>query len=126
MPTMALRIPKRMSGKLTPSHNRARKQEAEVAKRVGGRTTPASGALDVKGDVRVKSVARIECKTTCAKSFSVTREMVEKIESAAITSGELPALVVEFISKTGRPESSVALVPVWVLDLLSSANPPTP
>lgn len=102
------------------AHFRAPDQEREIALRIGGTTTPASGALDIKGDVRIKSVARIECKTTANKSFSVTREMVRKIEEAALGSGEVPALVVEFISPTGCPELSVAVVPIWVLDSLAN------
>jgi Holliday junction resolvase len=120
---MPLSKPKRLLGVRTVAHHRSPKQERELAQRLGGKTTPASGALDIKGDVRIKSVARLECKTTANKSFSVTREMVRKIEEAALGAGEVPALVIEFLSQTGTPESSVAVVPVWVLDSL--ANPAT-
>jgi hypothetical protein len=121
MTSMPLSKPKRLLGVRTVAHHRSPVQEREIAARLGGKTTPASGALDVKGDVRIKSVARIECKTTANKSFSVTREMVTKIEEAALGAGEVPALVIEFLSQTGTPESSVAVVPVWVLDAI--ANP---
>lgn len=118
---MPLSIPKRLQTKgSTLSHDRSRKQEAEIAKRVGGRKTPASGALSEKGDVRLKGVVRIECKTTMAKSFSVTREMVGKIEDAALSAGELPALVIEFLNDKGNPAGAVAVVPVWVLNEIAN------
>jgi Holliday junction resolvase len=88
-----------------------------VAARLGGRTTPASGALGEKGDVRVAGVIRIECKTTSAKSFSITRDMIDRISDAAVASGEVPAIVVEFL-QDGMPAMSVAVVPIWVLHAL--------
>lgn len=104
---------------LSKSHRRAPKQEREVAHRVGGRVTPASGARDVKGDVRVKGVLRIECKTTKNKSFSVTQEMLDKIEEAACSGGELPIMVIEFIDDRGRKIRDVAVCPTYVLDELT-------
>lgn len=104
---------------VTKSHKRAPKQEREVAHRIGGLLTPASGAKDVKGDVRLKRVARIECKTTKNKSFSVTREMVAKLEDEASLSGEMPIFIIEFIDPdTGRPQGELAVCPTWVLDTL--------
>lgn len=81
--------------------------------------TKGSGNGNEKGDVRVKGLARIEAKTTKNKSFSVTRDMLSKIEEAAVTSGELPAFVVEFVDERGRPQGEVAVVPTWVLDILT-------
>lgn len=101
---------------LTASHRRSRVQEASLAKRVKGLTTPASGARDVKGDVRVRRVLRIEAKTTKNKSFSVTLEMVRKIEEAAASGGELPAIIVEFHDGYGRPIAEVAVVPSYVIN----------
>lgn len=101
---------------LTKSHARSKRQEREVAQRTGGRLTPASGAGAVKGDVRVKKVIRIECKTTKNKSFSVTREMIEKLESAAVLSGEMPVLIVEFNDGAGRKVGELAICPTYVLD----------
>lgn len=119
-----LNVPKSRAGQLTPSHHRARKQEKELAVKIGGRVTAGSGNLDVKGDIRVKSIARIECKTTKHKSFPVTLEMVRKIQTAALGAGEVPAMVVEFIDAKGKPINSVAVVPIWALETLiaNSAN----
>ena len=104
------------------SHRRAPKQEKELALRVRGRTTVASGSKQEKGDVRVKGIARIEAKTTKNKSFSVTLEMVDKIESAALTSGELPIIAIEFNDGAGRKLKEVAVVPIYVLDLLKDTQ----
>jgi hypothetical protein len=103
---------------LSNSHRRSRKQESSLAKSLGGRVTAGSGNKDVKGDVRVKGVARIEAKTTKNASFSVTREMINKIETAAANSGEVPALVVEFHDGFQKSLQSVAIVPMWALESL--------
>lgn len=103
----------------TPSHARSKNQERELARRLNGRVTRGSGNGNEKGDVRVKGICRIEAKTTMAKSFSVTREMVRKIEEAAISTGELPVIVIEFISSEGKPLDSVVVMPSWALDIVS-------
>lgn len=95
--------------------------EKELAERVGGRVTPGSGNKDVKGDVRKKKVVRIEAKTTKNKSFSVTLDMIEKIENAALSCNELPIIVVEF-NKDGRKLKEIAVVPTYVLDTLGYTN----
>ena len=112
-------VPKRkMMG--AAAHNRAPQHERDVAKRLpGAKLTKASGAQNEKGDVRVRGVARIECKCTSAKSFSVTREMIEKIENAATTAGELPMIEIEMLpQRPGEPVKRVAVLPSWALDML--------
>lgn len=104
----------------SPSHKRAVKQEQSLAKRLKGLRTPASGSGDVKGDVRLRRVLRIEAKTTKNRSFSVTLEMVRKIEEAAAAGAELPAIVVEFNDGNGKPIAEVAVVPTYVLDEIAS------
>lgn len=103
---------------LTRSHRRAPKMEREVAERSGGRLVARSGAGEVKGDVRIKGVARIECKVTKNKSFSVTLDMLEKIEAAGAEGAELPILVIEFVDEQGRKIKDVAVCPTYVLDSL--------
>lgn len=103
---------------LTKSHKRAPKQEREIAALVRGRVTPRSGAGDQKGDVRLKGVARIECKTTKHKSFSVTLDMIEKLEMEAALAGELPVFVIEFCDEQGRKIKDMVVCPSYVLDSL--------
>lgn len=102
--------------KPSPSHVRANKQEKEIAKRLNGKCTPASGAGSVKGDVRVKGLVRVEAKTTKNKSFPVTLALVHKIEQAALEGNEIPVLVVGFNDEFGNPLGEVCVIPVWVLN----------
>ncbi len=106
-----IKFPKRMSYGLTPSHARARDQEKSVAKRVGGRRTKRSGAGDEKGDVRLNGKLRIECKTTKHSSFRVTTDMIDKIEDAACSAGELPVIEIEL--EGGKRKCLV--LPEWAL-----------
>jgi hypothetical protein len=89
-------LPKRLQAQ-SPSHARAPKQEAETAKRFGGKTTLASGALHIKGDVRIRDVARIENKTTIHKSFSVNVEHIQKLDAAILGTSEIPMMSIELL-----------------------------
>lgn len=100
------------------SHKRSKVQEKEIATRLGGSLTLASGAKGEKGDVRRRKLVRIECKTTQNKSFSVTVDMVRKIEEAALSAGEMPALLIEFNDGAGKRIMEVAVVPSYVLEQL--------
>lgn len=113
---MALPIPKRLQGQ-TPSHARAKVQERETAKRIGGRQTRASGAKTEKGDVRLKGFVRIENKTTKASSYGVSVETVRKLEEAVVGSGEIPILQVEL--ELGKKK--FVAMPDWALDLIIEA-----
>jgi hypothetical protein len=114
---MKLKLSKKT--KSTPSHTRSPVQEKQLAKKLGGAVTPGSGNGTQKGDVRVRGVLRVECKTTKHASFSVTTEMLDKIEEAALSHGELPAMLVEFCIPGKRPRE-VAVVPAYVLDMITS------
>jgi Holliday junction resolvase len=102
------------------SYRRSKKQEKSLALRGGGQLVPGSGSGAQKGDIKkYNGVLRIEAKTTQAKSFSVTREMVRKIEEAALPNGELPAIVIEFNDGMGNPEMEIAVVPLYILDSIT-------
>lgn len=103
---------------LSNSHRRAPKQERALAKSLGGRLVPASGAKDTKGDVRIKGVLRLEAKTTKNKSFSVTLDMVNKIETAATGVAEMPVMVIEFNDGNGRKIKELAVMPMYALQTL--------
>lgn len=105
---------------LTNSHKRAPRMEKEKAERLGGALVPGSGVGQTKGDVRIKGVARLECKTTQKKSFSITQEMIEKIENAVVGLGELPIVLVEFNDGFGKPLKTVAVLPFYALEELLS------
>lgn len=104
------------------AQTRAIKQERELARTLGksARVTPGSGCGNEKGDVRLPGVIRIECKATQKKSFSVTLEMVRKIEEAALGHGEVPAIEVEFVDKDGNRRCAVAIVPSYFITTLAN------
>lgn len=126
----SLPVPKRLRGS-TPSHARASNQEKQTAGKYGGRLVPGSGGAPKQGrkekgnrshvaeagDVRIPGVARIECKTTKHASFSVTSEMIDKIETATFGADEIPVIEVEL--ELGKKR--VYVVPEWAMDLLLDA-----
>ena len=66
------------------------KQEKTIAKKLGGRVQPNSGAtLFAKGDVKTKKFL-IECKTatTKRKSMSIKEEWIDKQRSEAFAMGK--------------------------------------
>lgn len=112
---------KNQAGTQGVSHAHAPMQEKRIANKLGGRTTLASGALAEKGDVRVHGVARIEAKSTVKRSFSITEDMLHKIETAAMASGEVPAIYVDFLTNDGQLRHTVAVLPSHALDSLLDA-----
>lgn len=104
----------------TPSHKRSPKQEREIATKLGGKLVRRSGAGEVKGDVRIKGLIRLEAKTTKHKSFSVTREMYDKIDEAATMTGEFPVLAIEFNTE-GKAGATLAIMPMYALEELLQA-----
>ena len=109
--------------KQSKAYRASPKLEKKIATKVGGRRTSASGSKREKGDVRRNGVTRIEHKCTQKKSFSVTREMVQKIELAAMGCDEVPMLVVEFLNERGDPDSEpLAVVRLQdILDLIDGS-----
>jgi Holliday junction resolvase len=119
---MPLRTPKRLQpvGN-SDAHKRSTYQEREVAKRTGSRLTSGSGNQSVKGDCRKRGIVRIECKTTSSKSFTVTLDMLNKLETAANIAGEYPVLVVEFL-RDGKPWRSVCITDDSLLDKIQQLD----
>lgn len=109
-------MPKRLTGQ-TPSHARSKEQEKETALRVGGKQVHRSGAGLVKGDVRVKGVARIENKTTKNKSFSITTELLDKLENAVAGAREIPFMQIEINSGTHK---FVVIPDMYLEDLINA------
>jgi len=100
----------------------APKQEKAVAARLGGHRVRGSGSGYVKGDVRVTGIARVELKSTTASSFRVTMDMIKKIEEAAASGGtEVPAIEIDMLDGFGRMRKSIAVIPVWALEVLIDA-----
>ena len=75
------------------------KSERRLAKAVGGRTQPGSGAFDThKGDV-INDDFLFEHKETGNASRSITVAEMEKIKTEALQAGRMPAFVLEFLKK---------------------------
>ena len=69
-----------------PTRYYSKKQETTVAKTVGGKTTPNSGATPYdKGDVRTK-LFTIECKTKTSDADSITiqKEWLKKLKDESL------------------------------------------
>jgi hypothetical protein len=83
-----------------------RRSETRLAKKIGGRQTPGSGNIQgAKGDIKAGQFL-IEAKSTQNESYSLTREVLCKIEAEAGRTAKYPALAVSFITGDGRPKSS--------------------
>lgn len=111
-----MKTPKRLQGVKKKAHGHSPKQEKLLAKELGGKTVKGSGCGFAKGDVRIKGRVLIEAKSTEKKSFSVTLAMLDKIEDAATSQGEMPVIEIEFIG--GKTPRKVCVVPEYVLNEL--------
>ena len=87
----------KQSGK--PTRFYSSRQEKKVAKEVGGKVVPNSGAIRFgAGDVQTKSIL-LECKTVTKpqKSFAVKREWLEKNQEEAFAMGKhYSAVAIDF------------------------------
>jgi hypothetical protein len=111
-----IKVPNRLKGQ-SPAHARSRTQEKTTAVRIGGKVTKGSGSGNEQGDVRLRGFMRVEAKTTSRKSFSVTAELIEKLEAATFGSGEVPVMQIEL--ELGKHK--VVVMPDWALDLIVEA-----
>ncbi len=69
---------------------RSKKQEEKIAQEMGGQVVPGSGAIaGMKSDVVAERLGfRVEDKYTDNKSYSMTRNVIDKIRREALSSGE--------------------------------------
>lgn len=95
-----------------PSKRHAPKHERSLADKLGAKLTPGSGNQAIKGDLRIRGVARIEAKCTRRKSFSVSRDVWSKIQDAAGSGAEheIPVLHVEFLDSSGDRECGLYIL----------------
>lgn len=89
---------------LSPTYNvkkKSKKQEQRIAKQIGGKPTPGSGAFDGhKGDVTHDRFL-IEAKRTDKQSLSVKKAWLDKIVAEAYQAGKNPALSIQIGERTG-------------------------
>lgn len=86
----------------------ARRQENDIASRLGGRVTPASGSGGIKNDVRSPEWS-VEIKSTSRKAFPANRDVIETAEKQALRDGRRFALFVAFITP-GKPAKRYVLI----------------
>lgn len=80
-----------------------RASEKRLAKALGGKARPASGAMQgAKGDIDLGPVL-MEAKSTVGLSMSLKREWLLKIAGEARSEGKTPALAISFVLENGRP-----------------------
>lgn len=85
--------------------------ERRVAKALGMRTTPGSGALDgAKSDAYSREF-RMESKSTIHESIALKRSWLTKIHNEARSTGREPALSISFV----YPDGSEKNYGDWVL-----------
>lgn len=93
------------------------KSEKRIAKSLGARLTPASGALQgAKGDSATPKFL-IESKSTIRDSLRLELAWLVKIEKEALNHGKVPLLTISFVYLNGLPkESDWVCVPKWAFD----------
>lgn len=80
-----------------------RKSETRLARQIGGRVRPASGAMEgAKGDMTV-GAHLLEAKSTTQASMGIKLDWLAKIAKEARSEGKMPALAVSFIHPDGNP-----------------------
>lgn len=98
--------------------------EAKVAKKMGARLQPNSGATaGFKGDMKLtkgKNRFLIESKTTLDASISVKLEWLVKITEEARAKAMTPALLFSFVLPNGRPAPNAETE--WVAMPLQTFN----
>jgi len=94
-------------------------QEKRVAKRSGGKRTPASGALPgAKGDVEAL-VHLLECKTTGKKSIRIEQKWLAKIAREARMKHKDAGLVASFPDMPSDVEQDWVMIPLHVFKRLA-------
>lgn len=107
-------LPKRLGGGTRNANaQKGRAHEAKSLKVLGGRAVRGSGSGREKGDVRRVGVFRLENKTTQRRSFSVTRDLIEKVEaSVPAGSSEIPFMEIRVDDQSVDPKTALVF-PHW-------------
>lgn len=96
------------------------KSERNLARRLGGRLTAASGALDgFKGDIQ-KGNFLIEAKSTINDSLGLKLDWLLKIKKEARAVKKRPALAINFTTRDGRtvPDGEWVAIPLALFEEL--------
>lgn len=111
----------------TRSNEHGKLYEPKVARRIGARLTPNSGAMvGAKGDM-TKDKWLLELKTTKDASLSIQLSWLVKITEEAQAKSKIPSLLFSFVLPDGRPrpnaETEWVAMPLQVyLELTGDSN----
>lgn len=112
-----------------PKNSHGKKSEDRLAKSIGARLTPASGATaGAKGDMKHLSYGfrfLIESKSTVNATLPIDIHWLQKITKEAMDKSMYPALSLSFVLPDGKalPHGDWVAVPVFVWqELLEKAN----
>jgi len=103
--------------RLANKQQHGRKSEKRVAKLMGARLTPGSGAIDgAKGDAVLPNFL-VEMKATVNGSYSLKKETLNKITQEAMARNKVPLLMVSFVIGSGTKlhNGDWACLPLWFL-----------
>lgn len=92
-----------------------RKSERALAKTIGARLRPASGAMrGAKADMS-KPGLLIESKSTTARTLALDMAWLDKILDEALAEAKVPVLTVSFTDTEGKPKKNGqwVMVPLW-------------
>lgn len=99
----------------------SRRQEQRMARDIGGRTQPASGALpNAKGDVRAMDFMRGEAKFTAKDHYILKKSDLDKIKEEAGL--EKSVLQLAFIGRDNKPTHLFAIYPIEGTSPISSGD----
>lgn len=107
------------------------RSEKRVAKDLGARLQPASGAMvGAKSDARLKGVSfnfRIENKATVNMTLPIQLDWLVKISKESLQDGSIPVLAFSFVTPEGKPRSAmnsdwVAMPKTYFQELLEAAE----
>jgi hypothetical protein len=88
------------------------KSEKRLAKNLGARLQPASGALSRFKSDMVVGRYRIESKSTTNNTLALALSWLHKITSEALSSKQVPVVTISFVTPEGKPQDLNA---EWVL-----------
>ncbi len=101
----------------------SRKQEENIAAKLGGRTQANSGAtrLGGGGDVRVRGKMRVECKYTEGREYVLKLADLDKLKKHANSAAEQPVFLFEFRSPGSTHPNSAYVVTFGIEDVPQAA-----
>lgn len=105
------------------------RSEKRVARKLGARLQPASGALPgAKSDARLKGAAftfRIENKSTVNLTLPLDLGWLTKISQESMADQSIPTLIFSFVTAEGHARSDInsewVAIPLWAFEELKDA-----